>query len=355
MEPNGIHAKYHRVIRPLQAARGIRLVFLHRNPSVTLSMRYLAVVGALWLLATVSPATAQIQVTAQTSRTNFLLYERVDLVVTVTNIGDNDLVLNNEEKQHPWLSFLVSRHVQQNYMPIRQERDSNFAPVTLKAGENKTFRVNLTPLFTFREEGQYRAAAVVDLPGEGQIVSDNVPFSVQRGQKVWSQMRPVDGSERIYSLIRFSPDSESTELYLRVEDPAENLVYANLGIGQLAASVDPEVLFDPQGNIHILHPTALGTYLYTRTDPNGKMLHQGIFKTQAVRGPNGVERIRPRLAKLNDGNATVIGGMEQNPNVHEEKLSEGQVPQSTTETIPPAPPASAPGANGNNTPAPSGH
>jgi len=294
-------------------------------------MRLLAALGALCFLAASVPANAQITVTAQTQRSTFLLFERVDLIVNISNIGENDLVLNNDEKDHPWLSFLLSRHAQQNYMPVRQERDSNFAAVTLKAGESKTFRVNLTPLFTFREEGDYRAAAVIDLPGQGQIMSDNVPFTVVKGQKVWSQVHSFDGSERIYTLLRFSPTIDTTDLYLRVEDPEENLVYANPSIGSMASSVDPEVFFDPQGNVHILHPAALGTYVYTRAGPNGKILHQGIFKTVAVQGPAGVERVPPRLAKMDDGNVTVIGGVEQDPDHPREKLSEGQ-PTKVTDT-----------------------
>jgi hypothetical protein len=261
-------------------------------------------------------AVAQVQVAAQTERTYYLLYERLDLLVTVSNIGDTDLVLDNNEG-HPWLSFLVSRHSQQNYVPVRPERDSNFPAVTLKAGESKTMRINLTPLFEFRQEGDYRVAAVVDLPGEGQVISDNVPFSVQNGQTVWSQMRPVDSAQRVYSLVRFSPGTGHTELYLRVESPAENLVYANLGLGELVAYIDPEVFFDPQGNIHILHPFATESYLYTRADPNGKIEHQAIFKTFG--------KIPPRLRKLEDGNIVVIGGLEEDPNAPRERLSEGQV------------------------------
>jgi len=298
-------------------------------------MRYLALVCALGFLAAALPASAQIQVMAQSQRTNFLLYERVDLLITITNIGDTDLILNNDNK-HPWLSFLLSHHVGPNYMPIRQERGSNFDPLTLKAGTNKTLKVNLTPLFTFREEGDYRATAVIDLPGQGQVVSDYVPFSVLRGQKIWSQSHPVEGSQRIYTLLRFSPDSDSTRLYLRVEAPAENLVYSNACLGELVASIDPDVLFDPQGNLHILHPTALGTYTYTRIDPDGKVLHQVAFKTEALREPTGVERVPPRLAKLNDGNVTVLGGVEQGPDSRHERLSDGQMVR-TAAAPPPAP------------------
>jgi len=275
-------------------------------------MRYLAALGALCFLAASSLAPAQVQVSAQTERSNFLLYERVDLLVAVTNIGESDLVLNNEEG-HPWLSFLVSKH---NRLPVHQERDAAFKPLTLKVGETKTLRVNLTPLFSFREEGDYKAAAVIDLPGEGQIISDGVPFTVLRGRQVWSQARPVEGSERVYSLIRFSPQIDRTDLYLRVEDPSENVVYANLSLGEVVAYIDPEVFFDPQGNLHVMQPIAMSTYLYTRADPSGKILHQGVFKT--------FQTIPPKLTKLEDGNIVVLGGLEENPNTPREKLSDIQ-------------------------------
>jgi hypothetical protein len=321
--------------------RKFYLVFLLPGSILDFSMRQLAALGALCFLAASSLASAQVQVSAETERSDFLLYERVMLVVTVANAGENDLVLNNAEG-HPWLSFLVSKH---NGLPVAPERQGTFKPVTLKVGESKTLRINLTPLFSFREEGQYQAAAVIDLPGEGQIVSDGVPFTVLGGRQVWSQTRPVDGSQRVYSLIRFSPETNLTKLYLRVEDPGENIVYANLALGSLVAYIDPEVFFDPQGNIHVMQPIAMGTYLYTRADPAGKVLHQGIFKT--------FQLVAPRLTKLADGNVIVVGGLEDDPDAPRERLSDSQTqtvgqaekrPEAPSADAPPAPaPAPAPG------------
>ena len=269
----------------------------------------------LGLLAARSHVSAQIQVTAQTQRSNFLLYEPVDVLVNIQNMGDTDLVLNNDEA-HPWLSFLVSKHTQHNRFPIRQERKGNFKSLTLKAGENKTLRINITPYYSFREEGDFEASAVVDLPGQGQVISDPVPFTVLNGHKIWTQSRPVDGSQRIYSLIRFSPQPDSTKLYLRVEGPTENIVYANLALGEMVSFVDPGVLFDPQGDIHVLQPIALGTYLYTRANADGKVQHQAIFKT--------FHEVPPRLAKVEDGNVIINGGAEDNPNTPRERLSDTQ-------------------------------
>jgi len=107
-----------------------------------------------------------------------------------------------------------------------------------------------------------------------------------------------------------------------VEDPSENVVLATLALGDLVAYIDPDVFFDPQGNLHILQPIAMSTYLYTRADPSGKILHQAVFKSAPVAGMAGL--VPPRLHKLDDGSITVEGGAEQDINQPQETLSEGQ-------------------------------
>ena len=292
--------------------RKFHLVFHGNRRTIGAVMRHLAAIGAFCFLLTGSLASAQIQISAQTERTDYLLYERVDLLVTIANASENDIVLDNDEGRS-WLSFVVTKP---NRLPVHSERQSTFKGITLKVGETKTLRVNVTPLFSFREEGSYRVAAVIDLPGAGEIVSDPVPFNVLRGRTVWSQTRPLDGSQRVYSLIRFSPNPNKTNLYLRVEDPGANIVLANLSLGQVVAYVDPEVFFDPQGNVHVLQPISMGTYLYSRTDQAGKVVHQGIFKTY--------QTVPPRLTKLDDGNVIVVGGLEENPDAPRETLSGGE-------------------------------
>ncbi len=272
--------------------------------------------AAIFLFAAAVAVHAQVQISAQTTRSIFLLYERIDVIVTLTNIGNTDLELNNDEGR-PWLGFMVmGESIEHNFMPVHSERQSNFAPMTLKAGETKTLRVNITPLYTIRAEGNYRVSSVIDLPGEGQVVSDPVAFSVQRGHTVVSTVRVVDTLERNYSLIRFSPSPQDTSLYLNVEEPSENTVYANFALGPIVSSVDPTMLFDPQGNVHVLQPMALGTYLYTRTNPDGKVLAQRIFKT--------ANQIRPQLIKIDDGSVFVSGGISEDPNAPRERLSDTQ-------------------------------
>lgn len=277
-------------------------------------MRYLAALGLLFSLATGSSALAQLSIDARMDRdgADYLLFERVDMLVTLTNTGESDLVLDNDGS-HPWLSFMVCKH---DTLPVRPERQAFFKPLTLKQGESKTLRVNLTPLFSFRDEGEYTAQAIVSLPGSGDMVSQEEPFTVLRGRKIWSEQRPVAGAERTYTLLRFSPRPDKTELYLRVEVPSDNVVLANVGLGPIEAYVDPQVFFDPQGNIHVLHLLSMSTYLYTRADPSGKIEHQGVFKT--------FQEVPPRLRKMDDGNIYVAGGLEETPDMAHESLLAGQ-------------------------------
>jgi hypothetical protein len=79
----------------------------------------------------------------------------------------------------------------------------------------------------------------------------------------------------------------------------------------------------------VLQPVALGSYLYTRADADGKIEVQDVFKTY--------QQIRPQLYKVNDGNVTVIGGLEENPNRPQERLSD------TQKGVRPAPPTAIDG------------
>ncbi len=60
----------------------------------------------------------------------------------------------------------------------------------------------------------------------------------------------------------------------------------------------------------------MSTYLYTRADGQGQVVHQGVFKT--------FQQVPPRLARLEDGNITVTGGLEEEPNTMHESLADGQ-------------------------------
>ena len=91
----------------------------------------------------------------------------------------------------------------------------------------------------------------------------------------------------------------------------------------MVASIDPTMLFDPQGNVHVLQPMAQGTYLYTRADPDGKLIAQRLFKSTLADDGSGM-RVRPLLTKTDDGSVLVSGGLQQDLNQRHERLSDTQ-------------------------------
>jgi hypothetical protein len=254
---------------------------------------------------------AQLKVGAQLGRGNYMLYERVDLNVVLTNSSDSDILLNNDDG--PWVRFLVTDH---QGLPLASEGKATFPAITIKAGETKTVAINITPLYAIRQVGVYDASAVVNLPGKGDIISPPCRFQVLEGRKVWSETRTMDGSTRQFSLFSFAPLPDRTYLYLRVDSPDDNAVYANYYLGNIAAAVPPEVRLDAKNDLHVLQCIAMSTYLYSRTSPEGKVLHQSVFKTFHEQAPH--------LQEL-DGDAIVVaGGLEETEENSPDHLSDAQ-------------------------------
>lgn len=255
---------------------------------------------------------AQLQMSLEGERTNYLLYEPVNLRLTVTNQSESDMVLGNEGGKQ-WLSFLLLRS---DGTPVHPDRGATVDRVLLKQGQTKAIMVNITPWYAFREPGEYKVRAVIDLPGQEGLMSPMFQFTVARGQKIWSETRSVEGGERIFSLIRFAPYVDHTYLYLRIENEKENTVYCSYPLGEIIAFTAPQTAFDAAGNLHVLHVNGQSSYCYSRVEPNGAMAAQMNYLSTRDN--------MPRLNHLEDGAVLVAGGVRQQEDAPREKLSEQQ-------------------------------
>jgi hypothetical protein len=264
------------------------------------------------LAAGCGPLLGQVQVAVEVDRASHLLFEPVNVKVSILNNTENDLTLRGTDLS-PWLSFLVTRA---DGTPVRSEQPLAAEPVVLKSQQARAILVNVTPLFAFRDPGDYRIRAVVNLPGSGDIISSTVTFSVANGHKIWSQTRPINASERIYSLVRFVPSVDTTYLYIRVEDEKENIVYATFSIGEIVAFSEPQTAFDLAGNLHIIHVDGKSSYCYSVIGVNGNMKEQAHYIS--------VNDDVPRLRREAEGAVLVAGGRKQGPETQRERLSETQ-------------------------------
>lgn len=294
-------------------------------------MRRLLSCLALLLTVGIFSARAEVRVSIECERVNYLLYAPVVVRVIIQNNTEVDLSLQSQGE--PWLSFMVTRG---DGFAVHTDQKLDVEPVVIKAGATKSTTMNLTPHYSFREQGNYKVRAVVDIPGQGQILSGNLQFNVVKGQTVLSRTRPLDGSERTYTLIRFSPDNTSTQLYLRVDDAKENLVYSTLELGPVTSTVvPPQLAFDKDGNLHILHTIGQGSYRYNRVSPTGVLENQSNYEA--------LPEMPPRLTSAGDGAIMVAGGQVLNQENRRDRLSEAKFPVANAQAKTPA--AAAP-ANG---------
>ncbi len=265
------------------------------------------------LIASFYPtAQGQIQVTAKMTRSLYLLYEPVPVEVSITNIAGYDLLLDSDETR-PWLSFIILRP---DNSSVRPDQEYDFPAAELKPGQTRTFTINITPLYAFRDTGSYRMKAVVTVSGK-QFVTAPIEFSVANGHTVWKEIRPVEGSDRTYSLIRFNYNMDSTGLYLRVEDEKENLVYVTHPIGEIVTYTEPRTAFDNEGRLHILHVIGKGQHRYTVATPAGIVIRRDEY--ESIGG-----EISPALITQPDGSIAVLGAKPR-PKDQRERLSDTQM------------------------------
>lgn len=263
------------------------------------------------LLAAAAAAQAQIRVTLAAERSTFLLYEPMVVSLQLANTSSERIILNSASGDRPWLSFLV-RSV--DGRKARSEQPLSLDPLILEPGQSRLLSVDLTPLYAIRETGQYTVQASVQPPGRQAFLTDGLVLSVGKGDTIWTQSYVDGGTQRVVSLIRFM-DRKDVALYLRVEEPQENLVYSTARLGKFVAFTKPQVELDAERGIHIVHPVGARLYRYTRANAEGTVLQQEDRESGAT---------LPMLEARPGGRVEFVGGVEQKPQRERPRLSELQ-------------------------------
>ena len=290
---------------------------LHNLPMRATGFRLLLPVLALCALwASLSPARAQLQAGLQTDRFNYLLYEPLAVHLTIENLAGFDLLFQDSAEK-PWLTFFITRA---DHSLVSPDQKIAGKDLKLAAGESVSLNVDITPLYRMRETGVYKIQAVIDVGGR-EYLSTPIQITLENGQRIWSETRAIDGSPRTYSLVRFAPSMQGTNLYLRVEDATQNLVYSNALLGEIVDVGVPQLFFDNSGQLHILQLNGNATYRYTRANADGAILSQSVYDSVALS--------QPQLVRQGDGGVLVVGGRQENDSTRRERLSDNQarIPQ----------------------------
>jgi hypothetical protein len=267
--------------------------------------RLLPALGVLFLAG---HAMAQIQVGLSAKRDLFVAYEPLLVTVSITNNSGHDIDLADTPTQK-WFSFQIDSDDGRPIVP----NDPNYTnpSVHIAAGDKLTRTVNLTPLYPISDLGNYRIAANVYVQEDNHFFSSEpINIGVTDGHVLWQKTVGVPegsvgaGSTRTVTLLTHRlPDS--TMLYLRVEDKDAGVVYCTHQLGRFVAFGTPQIIFDYQNQIYILHNSAPKTFLYSHIGLNGEVLDRKEFEEFNT---------RPTLAKTTTGSVEVIGGVLFDPN-----------------------------------------
>ncbi len=263
--------------------------------------------AALLLFFGGAAAHAQIQVDIAIKRGLFIRYEPILATVSITNLSGNDIELVDED-HNPWFSIEVQTTDGRPIPPVGGTYANT--PLAIKAGEKIARTINLTPLFPLSEFGAYRIRAIVyAAPIRRFFKSPSLTIEITDGRIMWQKTvgvpdgEPGAGTSRTYTLLSHRL-SQSTQLYVRVEDTANGVVYCTHQLGRFLTFGMPEILLDRQNQLHVLQNAAPKTFLYSRIGLNGQVLDRKSFNEFST---------RPLLRRDTAGDVRIVGGQEFDP------------------------------------------
>ncbi len=277
---------------------------------------------ALGTLAGLRDAPAQVRVDMALNRGLFIRYEPMIATVTITNLTGNPLELADDGNRK-WFSFHIERAGGELIPPFNP--DYALKPLQIGPGESAKRAVNITPLYPLTEYGVYRIRATIYDSRANRYFSSAPVLNAEitEGRVLWHQAIGVpDGTAtRTVSLLAHRlPDN--TQLYLRIEDKENGLVYCTAQLGRYVDYGKPTIEIDGANDIHILQNVAPKVFLYTHTNLDGKILERKQFTS--------TDTDRPQLVR-SGGEVQVRGGNFIDPEAVAAKRQQSGPPASMSD------------------------
>ncbi len=252
-----------------------------------------------------SVASAQIVVSLQMNRIQFVAGEALPVTVTITNHSGQNLIFQNNGHRN-WLDFVVMSDKGQ---PISTTGRNLFGAVNIPVGQTMSREVDISRLFRLNETGSFSVYAVVRLPGakeRDEFDSNRVLFSTTAGSLYWSQKIGVNGAPgltREYRILNFV-GVRSTQLYVQLVDDRTGAFLQTYSLGDVLLFRKPQVTVDRNQNLHVFYLVSPTMWAHSRIDSNGKFLGRELHQ----RGDED-----PVMTTMADGSVTVGGGAAIDP------------------------------------------
>jgi len=266
------------------------------------------VLGTLVLLVLpVVPARAQLQVTFDLPKKEFVAYENINATVTISNRSGSDVILGGPNGTN-WLTFEVLAH-DTVLSPLRT--GMKLRPLVLKNGASLVKEINMGKEYPMADLGTYKVVASVYYPPLNRYFSSQQrKINVTKGRLMWSQGYGVargtnaTAAFREFSLMGFR-QADREDLFVGVKDQQTHRVLATYSLGRVLAVGDPRATVDSQNRLHVLHMGAPKVYVHSVVDGDGELVSQDVYKETDLN--------RPTMIVDNEGVVSVRGGVHHDP------------------------------------------
>ncbi len=265
-------------------------------------------------------ARAQLIVTLDMPKKDFVAHEKIEATVTVANRSGSDVILGGPNGSN-WLTFEV---LTQNTILSPLSTGMKLRPVVLKNGATMVKELNLGKEYPMGDYGTYKlVASVYYHPLDRYFSSAQKKIEVTKGRTMWKQGYGIAGSAsapatfREFSLMGFRR-AEREDLYVGVKDQRSSRVLATYSLGRVLAVGDPRATVDSQNRLHVLHMGAPKVFVHSVVDADGDLVSQEIYKETDLN--------RPTMMVDNLGVVSVRGGQHIDPNAQAAARAAGQEP-----------------------------
>lgn len=252
-----------------------------------------------------SHLTAQIEVSAQMSKREYVANEAVAVTITITNRAGRELYLHGDAR-NSWLDFNLKDG--KGALLTTFGGNPGFKAVKVPAGRSVSQTVNLSEHYRVSTVSRYGGFATVRIHGDKETIytSNRIHFNVTTARTIYSQKvgLPAQRTTREYRVLKFN-DGKKNQLYVEVEDERTGRILRTFPVGESLAFHKPQGTVDGQNNLNVLYLATPSVFVHAKVNPDGRLVTRDLFK----RGATG----EPRLVTFDNGEVKTAGGIPYNP------------------------------------------
>lgn len=257
------------------------------------------------LIGLAASAAAQVTVSLQLPKRNFLAGEPVPVTVEMTNMAGRELIFQGTPNE-PWIDFMVTSS---RGVPMTPTGRATLGAVKIPSGQSAVRTIDISRMYAFSELGNYSVYAIVRLPRQerGGFQSNRHLFTVSSARPYWSQAVGVPGKagqNHEFRLIQFSAERK-TQLYAQVAELNSGRPLRTHHLGEVLMFRKPSVVVDGALNMHVLYLITPAIWGHARIGPDGSFIGRDLYKSSDFGDPG--------LVKLPDGSVRADGGIPYDP------------------------------------------